>query len=373
MYKTFCTYNIGCKVNRVELDDIERLLLSKGLKQTSSDSADLIIVNTCTVTSEAEKKSRKDIRKFSKRNAEALVVATGCSVALNENEFASFGKNVTVVQKANIMTFLDELVDESLNLDPDIDGLCDSRTRKGIKIQDGCNRACTYCIVHVARGPQTSVSVEDVIKQTKALIDEGINEIVLTGIDLGSYEGVYNGQTIRLDGLLLLLIEKFCKTDERFVRFRISSIEPMSITPSLIDTIAHGNGHICSHLHIPLQSGSSKVLKEMARPYRADEYARIIDCIYAAMPHASVSTDIIVGFPGETDGDFKETIEMAKHCRFSKIHVFPYSKRNNTPASIRTDQVPDDIKKTRAKQLRELSDELRFGEYEKRIGSVERV
>ena len=240
-------------------------------------------------------------------------------------------------------------------------------TRVGVKVQDGCNNACTFCIVHVARGRATSRPSAEIVEECVRLARAGVREIVLTGINLGSYKD----DALRLPSLLRLLLdatESVHGPGEPPCRFRVSSIEPRDVDDDLIDLIARSSGRICRHLHLPLQSGSNKVLREMARPYRADDYRALVARLRAAVPQLSLSTDIIVGFPGETEAEFAETLAMARACAFSKIHVFPYSQRVGTPAAARADQVPAEEKAARAAALRDLGDQLRRDDYAGRIG-----
>ena len=250
------------------------------------------------------------------------------------------------------------------------------RTRVGVKVQDGCNNACTYCVVHVARGKATSVDPREVVRQCRALASAGVKEIVLTGINLGSYRwrDKETGETTGLADLLRMLLEETAdlhKEGEYPVRFRVSSVEPRDVHDDLIEVLATAGGRVCRHLHLPLQSGNSKVLREMHRPYNAEHFEAIVANLYERVPELSLSTDIICGFPGETEGEFEDTLRVARTCRFSKIHVFPYSKREGTPAAARIDQVPPGVKADRAQRLRDLGDLLRDNEGEARKGTRE--
>ncbi|MDO5426620.1 MAG: radical SAM protein [Coriobacteriia bacterium] len=207
---------------------------------------------------------------------------------------------------------------------------------------------------------------EQVEEQVKCMLDAGIKEVVLSGVDIGAY----NDNGFGLEDLCKSLLEII---GDRVARIRISSIEPNNVSDDLIDIIAGADGKICRHLHMPLQSGSSKVLKEMARHYNADEYLEVVNRLKKKIPSIALSTDIIVGFPGESDADFKDSIEVSKKCGFMKIHVFPYSKRQGTPAAERPDQINDEVKNDRAKVLRELSDELAVKDFKSRAESIEDV
>ena len=356
--------NQGCKVNKVEADTVAAYLLARGAYLASLDQAKLIIVNTCTVTAEADKKARKAVRHALSSSANATVLVTGCSAALNANEYESIDERVTVMSREDLF-LLSKAGDESpLRTGEGF------RTRVNLKIQDGCDNSCTYCIVHVARGKATSVDYDEVILQARPYLQAQVKEIVLTGIDLGAYS--YKGRGLHhLVSELIREADLHCAPERRPARIRASSLEPMTIDSSFIELLARSEGRLCRHLHIPLQSGSSRVLSEMARPYSAEQYLALVEKLYSNVPTLSLSTDIIVGFPGETERDFEESLALARACRFSKIHVFPYSKRVGTPAAERSDQIDAEIKRERALKMRILSDELRALDYAKREGSVE--
>lgn len=364
---TFHVVNLGCKVNRVESDAVSAALVSNGARQSAEESADLIVVNTCTVTGEAEKKARKAVRHAISCNPNARVIVTGCAVAIDEATYAALGENVEIVQRGELLASMAEIAEgTSIRMG---DGF---RTRVNVKIQDGCDHACTYCIVHVARGPARSVPFEEVMREACNYLELGAKEIVLAGIDLASYK---DGD-IRLAQLVKSLLEaadKANKPGELPARVRASSIEPHTLDESLIDLLAAADGKLCRHLHLPLQSGSTKVLREMARPYKAEEFRALVEHLSSRVPSIALSTDIIVGFPGETDDEFEETLELARICGFSKIHVFPYSKRAGTPAAARLDQVPPEVKTQRAARLRALGDELRKEDFARRRGTEELV
>ena len=372
----FAIVNLGCKVNRVESDAFASGLLARNCQETDEARADIIVVNTCTVTGEAEKKTRKAVRHALRANDTAHVVVTGCAAAIDSEAFYAMDpKRVHVAGKLQVDDVLDELVGPK-ELDHVALAIGDGfRTRVGVKIQDGCNNACTYCIVHVARGHATSRNVNDVRRECEALARAGVREIVLTGINLGSYQcQLQDGATVDLAELMRLLLTDTANVHEPGeapCRFRISSIEPRDVSDGLIAVMAHANGRICRHLHLPMQSGSTKVLAEMHRPYNAEHFEALVEKLYDAMPQLSLSTDVICGFPGETDEDFAQTIAVAKRCRFSKIHVFPYSQREGTPAAARADQVPHETRAERARTLRAVAKQLREADLARRQGTTE--
>ncbi|WP_295994890.1 MiaB/RimO family radical SAM methylthiotransferase [uncultured Adlercreutzia sp.] len=386
---SFCVVNLGCKVNRVESDGFERLLTERGGVPAREAEADLIVVNTCTVTGEAEKKTRKAVRHALNASERAQVVVTGCATEIDRETYAGLSERVAVVSKAEAALYLADWVAETISTaSPDVadgepaatclDGFTeaeffvpsDGRTRIGIKVQDGCNNACTYCIVHVARGHATSRSADEVVSEAVALAQAGVREIVLTGINLGSYDD--NGCDLAdLCRRLLEATADLHEPDELPCRFRIGSIEPMDVSMDFIGLLADAEGRLCRHLHLPLQSGSSKVLREMARPYDAEEYRQLVEYLRAMVPEIALTTDIIVGFPGETNEDFEDTVKLAERCGFSKIHVFPYSRREGTPAAERPDQIQPEVKAARAARLRELSDQLAAVDRGARVGIPE--
>ena len=405
----FSIVNLGCKVNRVESDAFAAGLLARGCVETDG-AADVVVVNTCTVTGEAEKKTRKAVRRALRDNPAAQVVVTGCAAAIDADTYLSMDPaRVHLAGKLEVDQLLDRLVGP-LGHGAQVLAVGEGfHTRVGVKVQDGCNNACTYCIVHVARGRATSRNADDVRAECIALARAGVREIVLTGINLGSYRWVAEGSAaagssseagevaaaaagrdahapalaaapaarpapLRLDGLLRQLLADTAdihEPGEPACRFRISSIEPRDVSDGLIKLMAASDGRICRHLHLPLQAGSTKVLREMHRPYTAEQFGALVEKLYAAMPQLSLSTDIICGFPGETDDEFAETLNLARACRFTKIHVFPYSPRRGTPAAARVDQVAPEVRSKRAARLRALADELREADRARRVGTVE--
>ncbi|WP_283170422.1 MiaB/RimO family radical SAM methylthiotransferase [Curtanaerobium respiraculi] len=372
----FDVVNLGCKVNRVEIDGIAAKLLAAGSIHDASDPQ-VVVVNTCTVTGEAEKKTRKAVRGVLRAHADATVLVTGCAAAIDAEAFASMSPRVQVVGKAQVVDVCEALFADGAGVSeapcPEIAGVAQAPvvrfgggfpTRVGIKVQDGCNHACTYCIVHTARGREASLPVDDVLATARAHVDAGARELVLTGINLGAYAS---------DGIGLADLVRKIRLGCPEARVRISSVEPRNVDDALVELLAREEGMVCRHLHLPLQAGSTRVLRDMARPYSAEEFCSIARRLYDRVPSMSLSTDIIVGFPGETDEDFERTLEVARACRFSKIHVFRYSKREGTPAAARADQVPPEAIARRARVLQSLAAELRRDCSLQRVGTRERV
>lgn len=375
--------NIGCKVNRVEIDGIAAALLDQGARLAEPGQADIVIMNTCTVTGDAEKKTRKSVRQALRENPHAHVLVTGCAVAIDAAELCGIDERVHAVGKAQAAQVAWELVgehphetvgDARADAHPAANGGTAPgthlrmgggfRTRVGIKVQDGCNNACTYCIVHVARGLPRSEPADQVAAEVRRYAAAGARELVLTGINLGTYESAGKDLAGLAASLAPLVPEG---------RIRISSVEPRDVTDRLIDLLADSDGHICRHLHLPLQSGSSRVLAQMARPYDAPFFLDLVARLRRAVPQISLSTDIIVGFPGETEEDFLRTLAVARIAGFSKIHVFRYSRRAGTPAAERSDQVDPQVIAERAHRLTDLGRILAHKDAARRAGSAERV
>ncbi|MBQ3328857.1 MAG: MiaB/RimO family radical SAM methylthiotransferase, partial [Eggerthellaceae bacterium] len=337
--------HLGCKVTRVEIDAAAAELIAAGARMDEDGNPDVVLVNTCTVTGEADKKTRKAVRQALKSYPGAQVLVTGCAAVMNPAWFTDLDERIHVVPKPQLAQQAWELAGYPLHSFAPISDNAGSvphllrtggvfRTRVGIKAQDGCNNACTYCIVHVARGTSRSVPFDEVVADARAHAAAGVRELVLTGINLGAYDD--GGR--RLPELLEALLEACPES-----RLRVGSVEPCDVDDALIELMAAADGRICRHLHLPLQSGSSRVLAEMNRPYDAAFFADLVKRLRSAMPSFALSTDIIVGFPGETEDDFAQTVELAREVRFGKIHVVRYSKREGTPAAQRPDQVDPDV------------------------------
>lgn len=371
-FPAFSIHTLGCKVNRAESESIASTLLEQGWRASGDEDADIVIVNTCTVTGEADHKNRKLIRGLLKSSS-APIIVTGCAVNVDADHYADLDARVACVRsKSEIPALARKLAERAAcpslaQTEPAAslshgDGLF--RTRVDVKIQDGCNNACTYCIVHTARGPARSLSAKSVIGRIDAIEKSGTKEVVLVGIDLGAYQS----EGLDLAGLLETLVQE---TD--IGRIRISSLEPQNLTRHLIDVLAKSDGRICRHLHLCLQSGSDKVLREMARHYDAEEFRSSVEQLRAAVPGIALSTDVIVGFPGETDEDFAQTMRVVEDCGFMRLHVFRYSKRPGTPAAERGDQVPPEVSAKRAESLRKLGAKLAAEDRARRVGSCEQV
>ena len=369
----FCIINLGCKVNRVESDSLTAQLVASGACLTPLEEANVILINTCTVTEEADKKTKKAVRRALRQNSQAYVLVTGCAVSIEAQVYEAMSDRIVVeIDKSKVVEKAWKMVRPSLeqnatflqnlSLEQCIPYGEAYRTRVGIKVQDGCNQSCSYCIVHKARGKSWSRPLDEILSEVKAYEDLGAREIVLSGINLGSYSSEGKG----LAELLNRVLDATSKP-----RFRLSSIEPNDVTAEVINILQQARGRLCRHIHLPVQSGSLRILKEMRRSYDVTFIEDLVGKMYAALPTLSLTTDIIVGFPGESDEDFEATKSLIELCRFSKVHVFPYSKRQGTPAAMRLDQVDQVVKRARSRELSELSDKLRAQDYAARCGTYE--
>lgn len=361
--KTFTVYNLGCKVNAYELSAISSLLIKEGFIE-DNNNPDVVIINTCSVTATADQKSRQHIRKMQKLFPKAVIAVMGC-YAQGNHKFIKEEIKPTILLGTSHRRDVIELIKKALN-EGDSYEVIDENTRAfnyeelGItsftenvraflKIQDGCNNFCTYCIVPYRRGKMRSRNKENVIKEAEYLINQGYQEIVLSGIHVGGY-GQDLGDISFSDLVETLLDIKGLKS------LRISSIEESEIDDKLIDLITTRDS-LAKHLHIPLQSGSNHILKLMNRKYTREQFISKIKRIKELMPDVMISSDVIVGFPDESEEDFLDTYNLCKEC-FDMLHVFPYSLRPGTVAAKMTNQISPEIKKQRSKILLDLSNEL---------------
>lgn len=369
--------NLGCRVNRVELDSMATKLESAGFALTGEADADYIVINTCAVTGEAEAKTRKAIRHAAARPQGPLVVATGCVASLFADELAALSPNVRVVaNKREVADFVISLADASVE-DTDVIEVSapvhasvtpTGRTRPGVQVQDGCDNRCTYCIIWKARGKARSFDPDGIVDEVRAAMGRGAHEVVLTGINLGDYRwGSGQGQ-MRLPGLLSLLLER-----TGVERLRLSSIEPPDVTEELVRLMAASDGRIAPFLHICLQSGCDDTLRRMARVYRTDQFRENVERARAAMPDIALGTDLIVGFPGETDEQFEESLTFCEEMRFAKMHIFRYSRRPGTPAAEFADQVPPQVMAERSRRAHELAARMRSQEAARLVGKKDLV
>ena len=368
--------NLGCRVNRVESDRITADLARLGCCLVDQEDADLIVINTCAVTGEAEAKTRKAVRHALGLPRNPLVLVTGCVVNLHAGELTALSDRVIaepskidVAARAARALGIEGRSAHPTEIDPhDLAGLL-GRSRLGIKIQDGCNNRCSYCIVWKARGPERSVPVESVLAQVREAEAAGIPEVVLTGVNLGAYDGAdAHDAHVEIDELLDRIL-----TQTGIGRVRLSSIEPMDVSRRLIERMAAAGPRVAPFLHLPLQSGCTATLKRMRRPYTAEEFAETAAMIRELLPDIALSCDVIVGFPGETDAEFEESRAFCEQTGFSRMHIFRYSARPGTPAATAPDQVEPVVMAERAAALRELADASASHDARSRIGCTERV
>jgi threonylcarbamoyladenosine tRNA methylthiotransferase MtaB len=359
---------LGCKVNRYDSDTLARELRRRGYSIVpASQPADAYIVNTCTVTADAGAKSRKMLRKALKLTPGAVMIVTGCYAALEHDEVEEMDGVTTVVpqeRQAEIPDLLEKLLPPMGNDDGGILSGSINRTRAVVKVQDGCDRQCAYCAVTIARGDLRSRSIVEIIDELKEILARGVMEIVLTGIRLDAYG--MDGDEYRLADLIKATIPL------NIPRLRLSSLEPIGIDDELITTLAN-HPTLCRHFHMCLQSGDDEVLAKMRRGYDAAFFKNMVDKIKTAMPDATFSTDVIVGFPGENDAAFFNTFKLIQEIGFINLHVFRFSPRPHTEAEKMKHQVQDSIKETRSAYLHDLEKRLFAKSAEKLIGTVQPV
>ena len=371
--KTAAFYTLGCKLNFSETSTISRDLEEEGYAKIDFElGADIYIVNTCSVTDQADKKCRNIVRKALKYNPNAFIIVIGCYAQLKPEEISTI-EGVDLVlgaqEKFNIGKYLDDtnkknkpvLLNQSIkNVKTFYPGYSvGDRTRSFFKVQDGCNYFCSFCTIPLARGKSRSGSISQTIEKAKEIGRSEVKEVVLTGINLGDFGYGTNENFFQL-------IKELDQLNGIY-RYRISSIEPDLLSEEIIQFVNSSNKFV-PHFHIPLQSGSDYLLKKMRRKYDTDLYCSRIRLIKKLMPHACIGVDVIVGFPGETEGEFNKTIEYLKSLPISYLHVFTYSERANTNAPKMNDVVPMDIRRKRSKQLRILSLKLKLKFYNENIG-----
>ena len=376
-----CVLTLGCRVNQYESDYIMQCLSKRGVKICSFDEkCDVYIINTCSVTSESDRKSKQFIRKCKKKNPEAMIIVSGCFSQINPQK-ASEIDGVTYVVGNNCKSKISDLVlalyeKKSLPVcDFDIyNGVFDTmkvgapltRTRAFVKIEDGCDSKCAYCIIPYARGSVRSNKMENVIDEVNAIVKDGCYEVVLTGIETASY-----GKDFKDGTNLSTLLCEVNKTEE-LRRIRLGSLDPFNVTKSFVDSIKNLE-KVMPHFHISMQSGCTKTLNAMKRKYNVETARERIEYLKANFKNVMLSADIIVGFPGESDEDFEKTYEFLKSTEFLHLHIFPYSKREGTPAATMPNQIPEDVKKARLHKLEEMQKETKKRLLEKFVQENEEI
>lgn len=360
--KTVAFYTLGCKVNQYETNAMKQKFIEKDYAIVDfEEKADVYVVNTCTVTNMSDRKSRQMIRRAKEQNKNSILVVTGCYAQVAKEELETI-EDIDIVlgnqEKKDIVKYVEEKQKEKIE---EISNILYERnfaefgtttytdkTRAVIKIQDGCNRFCSYCIIPYARGGIRSRNPQEVITEITEIAKKGIKEVVITGIHLASY-----GKDYKPHIPLIELLKEVNKI-EGIKRIRLGSLEPTLMTKEFIEGLAKLE-KVCDHFHLSLQSGCNKTLERMNRRYTIEEFEEGIKRIRKHYPNASLTTDVIVGFPGETEEEFKTTYEFLERIKFYKMHVFKYSPRKGTKAALMPNQVPGDIKEERSRKLIELS------------------
>lgn len=364
--KKAALHNLGCKVNAYETEAMQELLEQAGYEIVPfKEGADIYIINTCTVTNMADRKSRQMLHRARKMNPDAIIVAAGCYVQTKDEE-EKLDECIDIVignnRKKDIVEILEEYEGKKQTVQKDVIDINHTKeyeelhlsktaehTRAYLKVQDGCNQFCTYCIIPYARGRVRSRRKKDVVEEVKNLVKNGYQEVVLTGIHLSSY-GVDFEEAEDLLSLILAVHEV-----EGLKRIRLGSLEPRIITEKFVQTIS-GLGKICPHFHLSLQSGCNATLKRMNRKYTAEEYYEKCELLRKYFEHPALTTDVIVGFPGETEEEFQQSMSFVDKVNFYETHIFKYSKREGTKAAVMPDQVPEQVKTVRSNQLLALNE-----------------
>ncbi|MDP3903313.1 MAG: tRNA (N(6)-L-threonylcarbamoyladenosine(37)-C(2))-methylthiotransferase MtaB [Methylococcaceae bacterium] len=349
---------LGCRLNEAELETWAQAFQKQGHQITRhAENAHVVVINSCAVTQDAARKSRQMIRRIHRDNPQANLVVSGCYATLNQDEAASLlGVDLVVSNKDKdqlVETTLSQLnmsTMPAMSTEPaEISLFTRGRQRAFVKVQDGCRYRCTFCIVTVARGEESSRPVQTVIDEINELHNQGINEVILTGVHLGGYGS-------DLDNTLSDLIKAILAHTD-IPRLRLGSLEPWELPADFFELF--DNPRLMPHLHLPLQSGSDTVLRRMARRCKTEEFAAIVSQLRQQIPHFNITTDIIVGFPGETEQEWQDSFDFIKQTGFGHIHIFTYSRREGTKAAGLPDQIPEAIKKQRSQQLHELANEMK--------------
>jgi threonylcarbamoyladenosine tRNA methylthiotransferase MtaB len=379
-YKKVAFYTLGCKLNFSETSTIARLFENAGFAKVDfEETPDILVINTCSVTENADKKCQQLVRRALKINPEVYVAIIGCYAQLKPSEIAQI-PGVSLVlganEKFNIIEHLEEKNDLNAGATVKFEHIKQTnsfvpshsmgdRTRSFLKVQDGCDYFCTFCTIPLARGKSRNASISETLVEAQKIADSSIREVVLTGVNIGDFgqEGEEN----------FFQLVKALDQLKGIDRFRISSIEPNLLSDEIIDFTLTQSHHFVPHFHIPLQSGSNRLLKAMRRKYLRELYAERVAKIKSLRPDCCIGVDVIVGFPGETDEEFMETIHFLKDIDVSYLHVFTYSERANTTAVKLGDAVPNEVRKQRSKQLHILSEKKKRAFYEQQIGSIRTV
>lgn len=364
--KKVAFYTLGCKVNQYETEAMLELFEKEGYqKAETEDYADVYVINTCTVTHMSDRKSRQYIRRMKKKNPDAIIAVVGCysqvspeeilsidevNLVMGTNDRRKIVEEVKKIDAVKKVSTVDDIMKVKAFEEIEINKT-NGKTRAFMKIQDGCDRYCSYCIIPYARGRVRSRELQSIIQEVKTLADNGYKEVVLTGIHVASY-----GKDIKDKDIKLLDVIKQINDIEGIQRIRLSSVEPILFTDEFVEAISSMD-KVCPHYHLSLQSGCDETLKRMRRRYTTKEYKQILDRLRAEIPNVSITTDVIVGFPGETDEEFEKTYAFLKEIELTHMHVFKYSPRKGTPAAIMKNQIDPSKKHDRSERLLELNHE----------------
>ena len=371
----YSVITFGCRVNQADSLGFEEELLDAGAVRAAPNDADLVVVNTCSVTATADQSARQAIRRVARENSHARIVVTGCYATRCPDEAALLPNVAGIVtndDKPKLLTLVARELSTAERFG-DGEGSCGAPTEPGLggrtaftlRVQTGCAEACTYCIIPTTRGRPRTVPLDRVLAEVDRVAAAGFKEIVLTGVHLGSYGQDLDPSTSLL-GLLHALADR-----PQDVLFRLSSIEPMDCSPAIVDLVATST-RFAPHFHLPLQHASNRMLAAMRRPYTIEQYAVLVDRIRERVPDASIGSDIIVGFPGETDGDFEQLASYLTHSPLTHVHVFPYSDRPGTAASLMSGKVNGAVVRERSRRVRDIGERLSRAFLDSQVGRVHR-
>jgi threonylcarbamoyladenosine tRNA methylthiotransferase MtaB len=377
----YSVITFGCRVNQADSLGFEEDFLARGDTPASPEESDVVVVNTCSVTSSADQAARQTIRRVARVNPGAKIIVTGCYATRRPDEVASLPNVLRVVSNSHKVDLVPDLTTAErfgdgqgscgATIEPGVAG----RTAFTLRVQTGCSEPCSYCIIPTTRGVPISTPVEEVLRQVYRVVAAGFKEIALTGVHLGSY-----GRDLTPQSSLVELLRAFAgrpeghslRSENSGVLFRISSLEPMDCTPEIVDLVA-ASGSFAPHFHLPLQHASNRLLAAMRRPYTIEYYSTLVNRIRTAIPQASIGSDVIVGFPGETDQDFEYLAHYLDGSPLTHVHVFPYSDRPGTSAAALPDKVHGSVVRERANRLRAISQRLSSRFRVAQIGTVHRA
>ena len=377
----YSVITFGCRVNQADSLGFEEDLLAAGAQTVAPDEADLVVINTCSVTATADQGARQTIRRIARDNPGAGIVVTGCYATRAAHEVRALPGVVRVVpndEKSRLVRILRTDEPTTRERFGDGDGACGAAIEPGVagrtaftlRVQTGCAEACSYCIIPATRGAPRSIGVDEALREIERAACAGFKEIALTGVHLGSYGRDLSPRTSLCE--LLSALDRWVTSTSRDLLFRISSLEPMDCSTEIVDLVASSRV-FAPHFHLPLQHASDRVLSSMRRPYTRSQYAELVDRIRRQMPNASIGTDIIVGFPSEADEDFERLAAYLERSPLTHLHVFPYSDRPDTAASQMKGRVPGAVVRERARLIREIGQRLTHAFRDAQVGSVHRA